>query len=121
MANIDFSGLDDIEDLLQDMKITEPDKTRAMRAAIKPVYEKTNNATPIRSGRLKKSEKMLVKKEDFATVGIVRYGMFWDRFNEFEYGGSRNKSHVGFFDKAVKDSTNAAVKILADNLLDKIK
>lgn len=121
MADIDFSGLDDIEDLLQNMKLTERDKTKSMREAIKPVYEKTNNATPMSSGRLKKSEEMLVRKEDLATVGIVRYGVFWDRFNEFEYGGSRNKSHVGFFDRAVKNSTNAAVKILANNLFEKIK
>lgn len=120
-ANIELDGFEDLEEYIQDMTLTESDKTKAMKAAIKPVYDKTNNETPISSERLKKSEKMQVKKEGFATVGLVRYGVFWDVFNEFEYGSSKNKSHVGFFEKAVNESTDEAIKILAEILLDKGK
>ena len=118
-GSIEFSGFDDLEGLIQDMTLTEQDKSKAMRAALKPVYEETQKNTPVRSEKLKESEIMQVKKEGFATVGIVRYGVFWDFMNEF--GNSKNKKHVGFFERSVNKSTNEALNILANELLDKVK
>lgn len=116
---IEYSGFDELESLIQDMVITDQDERKAMKAAIKSVYDKTQNATPVRSTTLKKSEVMQVKKEDFATVGIVRYGVFWDLFNEF--GTSKDKSHVGFFERAVNDTNDEVISILTENLTFKVK
>ena len=117
MSGIEVEGFDDLENTIQSMTLTDSDKTKAMKAAIKPMYDTTQNVTPVRSGALKQSEKMQVKKEDMATVGIVRYGKFWDIFNEF--GTSKDKSHVGFFSRAIDQSSDEAVQILAKQLLDK--
>lgn len=118
-GNIEINGFDDLEKFIQDMTLTEQDKNKAMRAALKPVYEVTQKDTPVRSEKLKESEVMQVKKQGFATVGIVRYGVFWDVMNEF--GNSKNKQHVGFFERAVNKTTNEALSILASELLDKVK
>lgn len=117
MSGIEVTGFDDVEKYVQDMTLTDSDKTKAMKAAIRPMYCATQSVTPVRSGALKQSEKEQVKKEDMATVGIVRYGKFWDIFNE--YGTSKDKSHVGFFSKAIDQSSDEAVQILAKGLLDK--
>lgn len=118
-GNIELSGFDDIEKLIQDMTLTDQDKSKAMRAAIKPVYDETQKNTPTRSEKLKKSEVMQVKKEDFATVGLVRYGVFWDVMNEF--GNSKNKKHVGFFERSVNKTLDEFLNILADQLFENIK
>lgn len=118
-SGIEVDGFDDLENMLQDMTLTDEDQKKAMKAALIPAYEATQEDTPVRTDILKKSEKMQVKKEDFAVVGVIKYGAFWDIFNEF--GTSKDKSHVGFFEKAINRSTDKVVEILAQELLSKIK
>ncbi|MCR3758157.1 hypothetical protein KYB31_03985 [Clostridium felsineum] len=118
-SGIEISGFDDLENLIQDMTLTDTDERKAMQEAIKVVYDATQESTPTRSETLRKSEVMQVKKEDFAVVGIVKYGVFWDIFNEF--GTSKSKAHVGFFERAVNSSNDEAINVLARELLYRVK
>lgn len=115
-SGIELSGFNELESLLQDMTIDEADEKKAMREAISIIGEEVEKNTPVGSTqRLKKSLKRQVKKEGFATVGIVRFGVFWDMFQEF--GTSKSKKNVGFFERSVNRSQDNALNKLANELL----
>ena len=114
-----IEGFEDLEEYIQEMTLTENDKKTAMKAAIEPIGEEVRNNTPVKSEKLKKSVRTQVKKEGFATVGIVKMGEFYGKFQEF--GTSQQKAHVGFFERAVNKSQNKAIGILSKELLDKAK
>lgn len=117
ISGIETTGFDELESLVQEMTVTDLDERKAMKAAIEIPYEATQKVTPVRTNTMKKSEVMQVKKEDFATVGIVRYGVFWDIFNEF--GTSKDKRNVGFFERAINGSQDETLNVLAQILLSK--
>jgi HK97 gp10 family phage protein len=112
---IEIDGFEDLEELIQGMNITEEDQTKAMRKAIKPIAEEVEKNTPSATEKLKKSIKVVVKKEDLAVVGIVRLNRFYDFMQEF--GTSQQKHHVGFFDRSVRRSQDEAISILSEALL----
>lgn len=118
MMGIEIEGLDEFTNMLENMTIDEADEKKAMRNAIKPIAEEIEKNTPKRTGRLAKLSKT-VKKEGFATVGIVRTKVFYDIFQEF--GTSKQKKNVGYFDRSVKNVENEALNILSKELLDKGK
>lgn len=112
---IEIDGFDELEELVQDMTITEQDEKKAMKKALVPATREVESNTPEKTKKLKKSLKEIVKKEDLATVGIIRFGRFWDVFQEF--GTSNEKKHVGFFERSINKAQNEVVKILAEELL----
>lgn len=113
---IEIEGFEEFEEMLQEMTITPEDEKKAMREAIKPVAEEIEKNTPKRTGKLSKLSKT-VKKDGFATVGIVRTKMFYDRFAEF--GTSFQKKNLGYFSNSVDSKQNDVLEILKKNLLDK--
>lgn len=116
MAEIEFDGFDELESLLQEMTIDEADERRAMKKAIDIIGDEVDRNTPVgATQRLKKSLKRQVTKEGFATVGIVRFGVFYDLFQEF--GTSRSKKNVGFFERSVNNTQDEALSVLANELL----
>lgn len=115
MASIEIDGFDDLEELLQDMTITPADEKKAMKKALEPIYEEVMNNAPDSSGDLKRQIKTSVKKEDFATVGTVKLGAWYSAFNEF--GTSKSKKHIGFFERSVNSTKDQAIKILTEELL----
>lgn len=119
MNGIEIEGFEELETMLQEMTITEEDEKKAMKLAINPIAEEVEKNTPEDTGKLKKSVKRQVKKDGLAIVGIVRMGRFYDTFQEF--GTSKSKKNVGFFERSVNKSQNEAVKILGAELLDKVK
>lgn len=119
MNGIEADGFEELEKMLQEMTITEEDEKKAMRAAIKPIAEEVKKNTPEDTGELKKSIRKQVKKDGLATVGIVRLGRFYDVFQEF--GTSKSKKNVGFFEKSINKSKDEAVKVLGKELLEKVK
>lgn len=118
-GTIEFNGFDELEDLIQEMTLTPNDEKKAMKTALQLPFDESNKDTPILSGRLKNSEKIQIKTEDLATVGIIQYGVFWDIFEEF--GTSKSKAHVGFFERAIDKTTDQVVIILANELFKKMK
>ena len=116
---IEVEGMEEFTDMLADMTIDEADEKKAMREAIKPIADEVERNSPVGyTGKLKKISKT-VKKEGLATVGIVRTKVFYDIFQEF--GTSKQKKNVGYFDRSVKNTEDEAVEILAKELLDKAK
>lgn len=118
-SGIEIDGFDDLENLLQDMTISDVDEKKAMKKAIEPIYQEVYANAPERTGKLKKQITKIVKKEDFATTGTIKLGAFYSMFEEF--GTSQQKSHVGFFETSVNKTNNEAIEILTKELLDKAK
>ncbi|UZW13195.1 HK97 gp10 family phage protein [Clostridium pasteurianum] len=119
MSGFEIEGFEDLEEYIQNMTLTDSDKRKALKSAMQPIAEEVEKNTPIRTGELKKSIKVQVKKEELAVVGIVKMGKFYDAFQEF--GTSQQKAHVGFFEKSVNKTQNKAIEILTDELLNKAK
>jgi len=115
MNSIELSGFSELENLLHDMTISEAKEKRAMKLAIAPMKAALELATPAgKTGKLKKI-KTSVKKEGFATVGILRAGAFWGMFQEF--GTSQQRAHVGFFENTIRRTERTALAILTNELL----
>lgn len=112
---IEIDGFEDLEELVQDMVITEADEKKAMKKALEPIANEVERNTPEKTSKLKKSVIKSIKKESFATIGIVRMGRFYDVFQEF--GTSKSKAHVGFFEKSVNKTEKEAIYILSKELL----
>lgn len=116
---IEIEGMEEFTNMLQDMTIDESDEKKAIREAIKPIADEVQKNTPVgATGKLSKI-KTSVKKEGFSTVGTVKTGAWWDKFQEF--GTSQQKHNVGYFDRSVKNTEDRALEILAKELLDKAK
>ncbi len=116
MSNrIEISGFPELENLLHDMTISEAKEKAAMRLAIVPMKEGLIAATPKGKTRKLMDVKTTVKKEGFATVGILKLGAFWDMFQE--YGTSQQRAHVGFFDRTIRRTERTALAILTRELL----
>lgn len=120
MSNgIEIDGLDEFTDMLEDMTIDEADEKEAMRKAIKPIADEVKKNSPVgKTGKLKKVTQA-VKKDGLATVGTVKTKAWYDIFQEF--GTSRQKKNVGYFERSVKNTEDKAAEILANELLDKTK
>lgn len=120
MSNsIEIEGFEELETMLQNMTITEADERKAMQKAIEPIYNEVAANAPERTGNLKKQIKKQVVQEGFATVGVIKLGAWYSLFNEF--GTSKSKKNVGFFERAVNKTQAEAVSILSKELLNKAK
>lgn len=118
MSSIEIEGMDEFTELLEEMTITEEDSKKAMRAAIKPIKEGLEKDTPKDTGKLAKV-KISVKSNHLSTIGTVRLGAWWDKFQEF--GTSFQKKNVGFFERSTNRTQDEAVETLGKELLDKAK
>lgn len=115
MNHIEINGLSELENLLHDMTISEAKEKAAMRLAIIPIKEALVQATPKGKTRKLMDIRTTVKKEDFATVGALKLGAFWGMFQE--YGTSRQRAHVGFFENTIRRTERTALNILTRELL----
>lgn len=117
---IEISGFEDVEDILQDMSLSDSDKRKIMREAIQPAKETVINNTPVgKTKKMKEGVKDTVTKEDMAIVGKIIMSDWRTIFQEF--GTSQQKHNVGFFDRSINETTDKVVSNLADGLLSKIK
>lgn len=117
MNGIEIEGLEELTQFTEDMTITESDERKAMKKALEPVAKQLTDDTP--KGATKKLSKVRISivREEFATVGKVRLGAWWDMFQEF--GTSRSKKHVGFFERSINSTQDKAIEILSNELLNK--
>lgn len=116
---IRIEGLEEFEKMIQDAVIDDSDVKKAMRKALEPIMDAVEKNTPMRTGKLKKSVKKQVKTDGLGVVGVIKLGKFYDMFEEF--GTSQQKHHVGFFDRAVRNSAAKSLNILGKELLKKLK
>lgn len=119
MGGIEIDGLDEFQEMLEDMILTEADERKSMRKAIQVVAEQVEKDSPKgETGKLSKV-KTSVKKDGLGIVGEVKSGAYWDIFQEF--GTSKQKANVGYFDRAVTSTQDEALEILISELLSKAK
>lgn len=113
--SIEISGFDELENLLHNMTISDAQEKKAMKLAIVPIKEGLEQDTPRgKSGKLAKII-TTVKKDGFATVGTLKLGAFYGMFQE--YGTSRQRAHVGFFETVIRRTENEALAILTREML----
>lgn len=116
MSGIELEGFEELEELLQDMTLTETDEKKAMKAGIDVIYNAVESNTPVgESGDMKKEIKEKVTKDDFSVTGQAIMGAWYTGFEEF--GTSQQKHHVGFFERSVNSSQDEALEVLAKGLL----
>lgn len=117
MNSIEVKGLDELIKYTEDMTLKPSEEKAAMKMALAPAKAKLEADTP--KGYTKKLSQIKEKitREDFATVGKLSLGAWWDIFNE--YGTSRTKKHVGFFERSINDTQDIVLSILTTNLLNK--
>ena len=109
-------GFDDVFKDLDDMNISDQKKRRALRIGCDIVKSEIEEATPIRTSKMKESWKGTIKRFD----GNLGFEIKGDTPQDIEneYGSSRNKKHVGFFSKAVDRVTDKAVNAIAREIFD---
>jgi HK97 gp10 family phage protein len=117
MNGIEVNGLDELTEFFEEMTLTEADERKAMKKAMEPVAKQLETDTPKGSTKKLSKVKISIVREDFATVGKIRLGAWWDIFQEF--GTSKSKKNAGFFERSINSTNDKAIGILANELLNK--
>jgi HK97 gp10 family phage protein len=110
------TGFDDCLDTLDSMEITEQKQKKALKEAGKIILDNVIKNAPVLTGRMQKSIKMTVKRDDNGDlVCVIEVGAWYAIFSE--YGTSYDKSNVGWFTRAVDEVSDKAVLKLREVLL----
>lgn len=119
-SGIEVTGFEDLENIIQDMTLSDAEEKKIVKNAIQPAKETIQQNTPVgQTHELEESVTDSVKKEDMAIVGTIKMGKFYDFFQEF--GTSQQKDNVGFFEKSVNSTTDEVIALMAEGLFSKIK
>ncbi|WP_058993624.1 HK97-gp10 family putative phage morphogenesis protein [Sarcina ventriculi] len=118
-GRLEFEGLDEFAELIQSMTLSDADEKKAVRKAITTIAKEIEANTPKGyTGKLSKI-KVSIKKDNLGTTGEAKAGAFWGMFQE--YGTSKQKANVGYFEKSVSRSEEQALNSLADEVFKNIK
>ncbi|MGL4571795.1 MAG: HK97-gp10 family putative phage morphogenesis protein [Clostridium sp.] len=113
-ADIEVDGLEELQEFMEGMIIDDTTEMKAVRKGIKVMAKSIEDNSPVgQTGKLKKM-KTKVKKTPFGAEGIANSTVFYDKFQEF--GTSQQKANVGYFDRAVEDASDEAVRVVADTI-----
>lgn len=116
MSSIELDGFEELENIVQNMTLTEAEEKKVMKSAIDVIYNEVESNTPVgETGDMKKEIKEKVSKDDFSVTGQVIMGSWYTGFEEF--GTSQQKHHTGFFERSVNSSQDEALDVLAKGLL----
>ncbi|MDU4953636.1 MAG: hypothetical protein DBY38_02085 [Clostridium cadaveris] len=116
MSELKVDGFDDIYKMLDDMQITDGKKKKALSLGCDIVLKRTKENAPVLTGRTKRSIKKYVRQgENGDTTCTIKVNDFTGMFTE--YGTSKDKSHVGWFSNAVKDTEDKAIEKIKEVLL----
>lgn len=118
MSNeIRLEGLDDFLGFLGDMEITQEDESRAIKKAMLQMQKYVQPKSPKGStGKTEQSVKIKVKKNSFSTEGVVYVDSWYAIFQNFRNMKQRG-NYIGWFDKAVEDSSKQALDIISKELM----
>lgn len=118
MASVEVEGMKEFEELLQDMVLDVNAKKKAVKAGIDIVAKSIENNSP--KGKTGKLSKIKTSTKDIVlgVEGTAHAKAFYDVFENF--GTSQQKAHVGYFDRAVQDSTDEAIEKVAQVIFSKI-
>lgn len=111
-SGIIIDGFEEFEELLEDMVLSDLDKRKAVKSGIEKVADKIEKYSPVgKTGKLKKI-KIRVKNTGLAVEATANSEALYDVFQEF--GTSEQKENVGYFEKAVKESTDEALEAMSE-------
>lgn len=116
MSYIKVEGFDEIYTDLDDMDISDYKKRKVLNGVADKAVKVASDASYKRTGRLSKSWEKRNKKVD-GNVGVQVYSKsYHDIYNEL--GSSKNKSHVGFFSRAIDENTDSFMDEIEKGVLD---
>ncbi|MDQ0149216.1 HK97-gp10 family putative phage morphogenesis protein [Eubacterium multiforme] len=117
--SIEIEGMEEFEELLQNMVLDASDKKKAVRAGIKVIAKSIENKSP--KGKTKRLSKIktTVKDTGLSVEGIAHSKAFYDVFEEF--GTSQQKKNIGYFDRAAQESSDEAINEVAKVIFAKVR
>ncbi|URZ15331.1 HK97-gp10 family putative phage morphogenesis protein [Clostridium felsineum] len=119
MAGIVVDGLDNLIEDMDKITLTDSDKKKVMKNAIEAAYTEVQQNAPKRKGGIEKGIKETVKVQDFAVVGQIILGTWYTQFTE--YGTSKQKKYVGWFERSIDKTMDEVIGKLADGLFEKAR
>lgn len=120
MSSLELEGFEEFEKLInEEMVLDEATKRKALRKGIKIIGKSIEKYSPVgKTGKLSKI-KIRIKNTGVATEALASSGAFYDIFQNF--GTSEQKAHVGYFDRAVEEKAEEAIKAVAEELFRKMR
>lgn len=112
----DLSGLDELVDLCEEMDISDTKERKALNIGGDILLKSALENAPELTGYTEKSIKKKITKNDDGDTSVEISVNAWDAgFNE--WGSSKNKSHIGFFENAINDKLDEAIQAMKDVIL----
>lgn len=111
--SIELQGFDELIKDIEEMQISDSERTKCLNECGDLIIDniKNNPKAPNVTGRTKESIKKSVKSNELTVTLGVNWG------GDEEWGSSKNRKYVGFFENGVEDSSDKieeAVKKLID-------
>lgn len=116
MSNWDLSGLDELVDLCDELDISDTKERKALNVGGDILLKSALENAPNLTGYTEKSIKKKITSNDDGDKCVKISVNAWDAgFNE--WGSSKNKSHIGFFENAIDDKLDEAIRAMKDVIL----
>ncbi|MBU3135064.1 HK97 gp10 family phage protein [Clostridium gasigenes] len=116
MSNINVTGFGEFFDMLEDMEISEQLERKALKMGGEILRNNIVKNSPSRNGNLRKSIKgKITKTNNGDTCYKVTIGVFYGMHQE--WGTSQQKSHIGFFERSIKEAEITAIKEVKNIIL----
>ena len=116
--DIKLEGMEELEKTIQDMTLDNRELRKAVKNGIDTIAKGLEKDSPKKSGKLAKI-KTNIKNNGLGIEGIARAGTFYSIFQEF--GTSKQKAHVGYFENSVRQNADKAIKDIAEVVFKNIK
>lgn len=116
MSDWDLSGLDELVDLCSELEISDTKERKALNIGGEILLKSTIKNAPELTGYTKESiKKKITKNDDGDKCCKIYVGAWYAKFTD--WGTSKNKKNIGWFENAIDDKIEEAVKSLEDVIL----
>lgn len=118
-GTIELEGFEEFQEFIEDMSLDSTTKKQAVRAGIKVIGAGLENDTPVGPTGELSEIKISVKENNLAVEGTAKSNAFYDIFQNF--GTSKQKAHVGYFDRSVESNTGEAISKVSEVIFKKMR
>lgn len=116
MNDWDLSGLNELVTICNEMEISDTKERKALNIGGEILLKSAIENAPELTGYTEKSIKKKITKNDDGDTSCVISVNAWDAgFNE--WGSSKNKNHIGFFENAIDDKLDEAIRAMKEVIL----
>ncbi len=112
----DLSGLDELVDLCEEMDISDAKERKALNVGGDILLKSAIENAPDLTGYTEKSIKKKITKNDDGDKCVKISVNAWDGVFS-EYGSSKNKSHIGWFENSIDNNLDEAIQSMKDVIL----